>query len=120
MIRTLISTTAISASLLAVSPVHALGIGHSFFMRGEIVRVDAGGAVVCLGKVDGAHEGQVLEVYRQGHRFRRLVGHVEVDQVFDGHFAHIHITDGEMKKGYWVELKRSHKSDANSAIDKPQ
>jgi hypothetical protein len=27
-----------------------------------------------------------------------LVGHVEVDQIFDGHIAHIHITDGEMKK----------------------
>ena len=98
MISTLIATIAISASLLAVSPVHALGVGHSFFMRGEIVRVDASGAVVCLGRVDRAHEGQVLEVNRQGNRFCKLVGHVEVDQIFDGHIAHIHITDGEMKK----------------------
>lgn len=109
MIKKTFAATVTGILLMGISPAHAVGIGHSFFMRGEIVRVDAGGAVVCLGKIDGAHEGQVLEVYRLGYRFRKLVGHVEVDQVFDGHFAHIHATDGEVKKGYWVELKSSHK-----------
>ncbi|EPR16824.1 hypothetical protein M527_19300 [Sphingobium indicum IP26] len=34
------------------TPLLAQGIGHSLFMRGKIVRMDAGGTVACLGKAD--------------------------------------------------------------------
>ena len=104
-----------AALVVAVSPAYALGIGHSFFMRGEVVRVDSGGAVVCLGRLDGAHEGQVLEVYRQAHRYRKLVGLVEVDQIFDEHFAHVHIVEGDLKKSYWVSLPRNHNNPNNKS-----
>ena len=114
MMRKVLATVSMAAVVVAVSPAYALGIGHSFFMRGEVVRVDSGGAVVCLGRLDGAHQGQVLEVYRQAHRYRKLVGHVEVDQIFDEHFAHVHIVEGDLKKSYWFILQRHH----NSTTDK--
>ncbi|EGI53939.1 hypothetical protein SUS17_3240 [Sphingomonas sp. S17] len=76
------------------------------FMRGKIVRMDAGGTVACLGKADGAHIGQILEVYHATPRHRRLVGHVEVDQIFDDHYAHFRVRDGTLQKGDWVSLKR--------------
>lgn len=55
------------------SPLFAQGIGHSFFMRGKIVCMDAGGTVACLGKADGA----------------------EVGQIFDDHYAHFQVKDGK-------------------------
>ncbi|QJU58260.1 hypothetical protein HL653_11085 [Sphingomonas sp. AP4-R1] len=94
--------------LFGSTPLLAQGIGHTFFMRGKIVRMDAGGSVACLGKADGAQVGQILEVYHATPRHRRLVGRVQVDQIFDDHFAHFQVTDGTPQKGDWVRLKRSH------------
>lgn len=107
MTRTLHIATAASILLFGSAPLIAQGIGHSFFMRGKIVRMDAGGTVACLGKADRAKVGQVLEVYHATPRHRRLVGHVEVDQIFDDHFAHFQIVDGAPQKGDWVRLKRN-------------
>ncbi|MBC7504209.1 MAG: hypothetical protein H7267_00525 [Sandarakinorhabdus sp.] len=42
----------------------AAGIGHSFFMRGSVVRMENGTSTVCIGKTDGARVGQVLDVVR--------------------------------------------------------
>lgn len=106
MTRTLHIATAASILLFGSAPLIAQGLGHTFFMRWEIVRLDAGGVVACIGKADGAQVGQILEVSRAVGRFRRLVGHVEVDQIFDDHFAHFQITDGVPQKGDWVRLKR--------------
>lgn len=92
--------------LLGSTPLPAQGVGHTFFMRGKIVRFDAGGAVACLGKADRAQVGQILEVYRTAWRHRSLVGHVEVDQIFDDHFAHVQVVDGTPRKGDWASLKR--------------
>lgn len=97
---------AVGFLLFGSTPLLAQGIGHSLFMRGKIVRMDAGGTVVCLGKADGAHIGQILEVYHATPRHRRLVGHVEVDQIFDDHYAHFRVRDGTLQKGDWVSLKR--------------
>ncbi|MDX3910609.1 MAG: hypothetical protein QHC67_12435 [Sphingobium sp.] len=80
--------------LLGSAPLLAQGIGHSFFMRGKIVRMDAGCTVACLGKANGAQVGQILEVYHATPRHRRMVGHVQVDQIFDDHFAHFQVSDG--------------------------
>jgi hypothetical protein len=52
-----------------------------------------------------AHIGQIL-VYHATPRHRRLVGHVEVDQIFDDHYAHFRVRDGTLQKGDWVSLKR--------------
>lgn len=95
--------------LLLVSsiPLLARGIGHTFFMQGEIIRMDEGGMVACLGKADGAQVGQILEVYHASGRHRHMAGHVQADQIFDDHFAHFQVTDGTPQKGDWIRLKRT-------------
>lgn len=40
-------------AVAAQSTVSKPGIKHTFFMRGSVVKVDEGGIVVCVGKVDG-------------------------------------------------------------------
>lgn len=97
---------AIGLLLFGSTPLLAQGVGHTFFMRGKIVRMDAGGSVACLGKADGAQVGQILEVYHASYRHRRLVGHVEVDQIFDDHYAHFQVKDGTPQKGDWITLRR--------------
>lgn len=105
-------------SMLAASPVSAQGIGHTFFMRGSIVGTDSAGTVVCIGRADGAEVGQTLEVYRVVYRpgpskgqvnnySRQLIGHVQIDHVFDDHFAHVTVADGRPKKNDIVELRRN-------------
>lgn len=104
-------------SMLGASPVLAQGIGHTFFMRGSIVGTDASGTVVCIGKADGAEVGQTLEVYRVVYHpgaykgagpfyHRQLIGHVQIDHVFDDHFAHVTVQDGHPTKSDIVELRR--------------
>lgn len=107
MTKSLSIAAAASLLLLGSTSLVAQGIGHSFFMRGKIVRMDAGGTVACLGKADGAQVGQILEVYHATPRHRSLVGHVQVDQIFDDHFAHFEVTDGKPQKGDWVRLRHS-------------
>jgi hypothetical protein len=105
-------------SMLGASPVVAQGIGHTFFMRGSIVGADTAGTIVCIGRADGAEVGQSLEVYRMvpvpgpnkgaGSPFRRqLIGHVQIDHIYDEHFAHVTIQDGRPKKNDVVELRRN-------------
>jgi hypothetical protein len=99
------------------TPALATNIGHSFFMRGSIVAEDATGTVVCIGKEDGARVGQVLTVFHVtipagpqkgiGTGFRRdLVGHVRIDHIFGGHFAHVSVVDGKPAVNDIVELKK--------------
>ncbi|SCW90916.1 hypothetical protein SAMN02927924_03933 [Sphingobium faniae] len=54
-----------------------------------------------------AQVGQTLEVYHATLRHRRMVGHVQVDQIFDDHFAHFQVKDSTPQKGDWVRLKRN-------------
>lgn len=103
-------------AILAATPVFAQGIGHTFFMRGSIVEADSTGTVICIGKADGAEVGQSLEVYRVKSlpgpakgppSYRRdLVGHVTIDHIFDDHFAHVRVADGNPTKHDIVELRR--------------
>ena len=97
----------ISLLLVSSTPLLAQGVGHSFFMRDKIVRMYAGGEVACGGQADGAQVGQILEVYHATPRHRCMVGHVQVDQVFDDYFAHFQVTNGTPLKDDWVRLKRS-------------
>lgn len=105
-------------ALLSAVPAAAQGIGHTWFMRGSIVGTDDTGPVVCIGKTDGAEVGQVLEVYRNvpvpggsykgaGPAFRRqFVGHVRIDHIYDDHFAHVSVNDGNPAKHDIVELRK--------------
>lgn len=112
-------TMAFATSLLAAGvPASAQGIGHTWFMRGSIVGIDYRGPVVCIGRADGAEAGQVLDVYRPAPAYlgrrhtsqyrKKLVGHVAIDQVIDGHYARVSVVDGKPKKGDVVELQKHH------------
>lgn len=109
----------VGLSMLGATPVMSQGIGHTWFMRGSIVRIDSTGTVVCIGKADGAEVGQTLEVYRlvvhpgpnkgSGPTYHRQdVGEVRIDHVFDDHFAHVTVTKGRPARNDIVELQRSH------------
>lgn len=83
------------------------------FMQGQVLSVDANEIVVCIGKRDGAHDGQVLNVIRhlaeiavvEGAPFSRAqVGQVRIVDVYDDHYAHASIVTGEAKTGDMVEL----------------
>lgn len=104
-------------SMLGATPTFAQGIGHTFFMRGSIVDIDATGTVVCIGKADGAQVGQKLDVYRvkihpgpskspMPTYHRELIGHVTVDHIFDDHFAHVSVVDGDPSLHDVVELRK--------------
>lgn len=107
----------IGAALLAATPVVAQGIGHTLFMRGQVVAMEPSGTVICIGRADGAQPGQVLEVYRietrhnhksPGPDYRRIkVGAVTVTEVIDDHFARAQVTEGKIKKNDVVELRKS-------------
>lgn len=117
MLKTKISLAIASIAMPASVPVAAAGIGHSLFMRGSIVAEQAEGKVVCIGSEDGATVGQVLDVYRTvqnpgpskgvGPSFRREpAGHVRIDHVYDAHFAHVSVIDGNPAVHDIVELRR--------------
>lgn len=83
------------------------------FMQGQVLSVDANEIVVCIGRRDGAHDGQVLNVIRhladlavvEGAPFSRAqVGQVRIVDVYDDHYAHVSIVTGEAKTGDMVEL----------------
>ena len=98
----------IGAALLAATPVVAQGIGHTFFMRGQVVAMEPSGTVICIGRADGAQPGQVLDVYRSEPRTytRVKVGSITITEVIDDHFARAQVTDGRIKKNDMVELRK--------------
>ena len=97
----------IGAALLAATPVVAQGIGHTFFMRGQVVAMEPSGTVICIGRADGAQPGQVLDVYRLEYRHvhrseprtytRVKVGSITITEVIDDHFARAQVTDDIVK-----------------------
>lgn len=112
MMRKTVMFTLFGLALLGAQPAFAAGIGHSFFMRGQIVDKDDSGRVVCIGSADGAKVGQVLEVFRVKRTHAKtpsygltLVGHVTIDRIFDEHFAHVTVGDGTAAVNNVVELK---------------
>lgn len=92
------------------------GIGHSFFMRGTVVRAAGKQVVVCIGKADGAEAGQELTVVRVSEHphgpkgppmfQRKQVGKVRIDQVIDEHFANATVLSGTVLRNDLVELER--------------
>jgi hypothetical protein len=83
------------------------------FMQGQVLASDANEIVVCIGKRDGAENGQVLNVIRHVQKVgkpksspfgREDVGQVRIVDVYDEHYAHVAIITGEAKTGDMVEL----------------
>ena len=90
---------------------------HEYMMRGQILEIETGNVVVCVGKKDGAEVGQVLDVVRHvpasphaknaGPRFRREdVGTVKITSLFDEHYATAKVVKGSPKVNDTVELER--------------
>lgn len=92
------------------------GIGHTFFMRGTVVRAAGDQLVVCIGREDGAQPGQELTVYRVSEHphgpkgppmfQRKEVGTVRIHGVIDEHFANATVVSGRIKRNDIVELRR--------------
>lgn len=90
---------------------------HAYMMRGQILEIEPGSVVVCVGKKDGAEVGQVLEVVRHvptsphaknaGPRYRREdVGTVKITSLFDEHYATAEVVKGSPKVNDTVELEQ--------------
>jgi len=100
---------------LGAQPPWTAGIAHSLIMRGQIIDIQDGQPVVCLGSADGIKVGQIFEVYRvkrqhsdgktPGQIYRRdFTGHVKIDHIFNEHFAHAVVTAGSPALNDLVEL----------------
>lgn len=115
-------TFLLAALVMAATPIalptaaNAAGIGHSFFMRGQIVDMTGGVPTVCVGRSDGAKVGQTLDVVRVttipgtrgGSSFRREdVGKVRIDAIVDDHFARASVISGRPAKHDIVELRQN-------------
>lgn len=116
-ISRLYAAACLSLAAITVSqPLTAQGLGHTFFMRGQVVKAAGPDVVVCIGKADGAQVGQTLKVVRVIERpgppkgtaqfDRRDVGRVTITQIIDDHFARASIASGDVKKHDLVELHR--------------
>ncbi len=89
-------------------------IGHTVFMRGQILEVKDSTIVVCIGKADGASVGQELEVIHHsrvktspkgvGRFTREVIGKVRIDAIVDEHYAEATIIDGKAGEHDSVEL----------------
>lgn len=89
-------------------------IGHTVFMRGQILDVKDSTILVCIGKADGASVGQELDVIHHSRvktspkglsRFtREVIGKVRIDEIVDEHYAEATIIDGKASEHDSVEL----------------
>lgn len=114
--RYLIAIALLAAPAAAAFPTAAAaqGVKHTFFMRGSIVNVDGQGIVVCVGKIDGAQAGQVLNVYRNVYRpgrsgvnfTRTAIGTVRIRSSLNDHFSSASVLKGDVKVNDIVELER--------------
>ncbi len=88
---------------------------HEKLMKGQIVGADEGEVVVCIGKEDGAKEGQTLKVYRyaygntageEGFTYKRnYIGEVVIDAIVDDHFARASVSSGDVTLHDVIELE---------------
>jgi hypothetical protein len=88
---------------------------HTTRMQGQILDVEEGVAIVCIGTHDGAAVGQVLDVVRHvrrakgpkqvGNPFRReTVGSVRIAEIFDEHYSRADVVSGNPRANDSVEL----------------
>lgn len=94
----------------------APGIYHGWIMRGQVLSVEDGKGIVCIGKRDQARVGDVLTVVRQtpvttgGPRasgFRPVeVGQVRLAVIVDDHYSEYEVVKGRPQVHDTVELER--------------
>jgi len=100
---------------LGAQPPWTAGIAHSVIMRGQVIDIQKGEPVVCLGSADGAKVGQIFEVYRINRQRiegktpsqvygRDLIGRIRIDHIFNNHFSHAVVTAGSPAVHDVVEL----------------
>jgi hypothetical protein len=106
------------AALVGSAQAGEASFRHKYLMRGQILEMDTGALVICVGKEDGAEVGQVLDVVRHvpvigsnpkeaGPKFKQVdVGRVKVTSLFDDHYAMAEVVAGSPKVNDIVELKR--------------
>ncbi|MDO8418294.1 MAG: hypothetical protein Q7S87_19165 [Agitococcus sp.] len=107
---------ALILSAPAVSLAGPKAVYHSWIMRGQILSIEEGKTVICIGKHDRAKVGQVLEVIRHsasvagGNRAPALarvnVGQVRITKIFDEHYSEAEVVSGDLKTNDTVELER--------------
>ena len=109
----------LTSVLLATSACSSMqSARHEYLMRGQVVEVSGGSAVVCIGSKDGAQVGQELVVYKliaktsggsakSAQRWERVkVGSVRIAEVLDEHFATVQVISGPVEVNHVVELNR--------------
>lgn len=92
---------------------------HENIMRGQVIGIDNDEIIVCVGRENGAQEGQELQVRRyvwegaveDGDDNYRVyyIGTLKIKSVVNDHFARAVSTKGDVKKNDIVELKNDEK-----------
>lgn len=113
------AAAALAAIMLAAPAVSLAGpkaLYHGWIMRGQVLSVDSGKTVLCIGARDNAKVGQELDVIRQTPvpgakrtepNFRREnVGKVKITKIFDEHYSEAEVVSGDLKANDTVELER--------------
>ena len=88
---------------------------HEHMMSGQVVSVEGKSVVVCIGSVDGAQPGMVLEVFEveytgsitegNDNYSQKTVGEIRVDSIIDEHFARASIVKGNIEPNNVAELR---------------
>ena len=113
--RVALAALLLLATLPGVAMAGSAGFKHEFVMRGQVLELNAGTLVVCVGDQDGAQVGQVLNVVRHvrtagapkqvGPRYRRqAIGSIKITGLFDGHYADATVVQGKPQVNDTVEL----------------
>jgi hypothetical protein len=110
---------ALAAIMLAAPAVSLAGpkaMYHGWIMRGQVMSVEEGKTVLCIGKRDNAKVGQELDVIRQtlvpgakrteANYRRENVGKVKITKIFDEHYSEAEVVSGDLKVNDTVELER--------------
>lgn len=116
MLAGLLSTLMFALPVTASAEKSKSNIYHSWIMRGQVLSVENGKGIICIGKRDKAKVGDVLTVIRQtpvttgGPRasgFRPVeVGQVKVTSIVDDHYSEYEVVKGELQVNDTVELVR--------------
>jgi len=90
---------------------------HERYMRGSILKQSGDQYYLCIGKKEGAHVGQVLDVYRFTEISpavtaidapvwsKDLTGKISITEVVQEHYAKAKRIQGDVRKGDIAEIK---------------
>tara|TARA_R110001599_G_C12277316_1_gene663093 strand:- start:15243 stop:15596 length:354 start_codon:yes stop_codon:yes gene_type:complete len=88
---------------------------HNYMMSGQVVYVEDGKVVVCIGSEDGAKTGMVLDVFKVEYSgsmtdgtdnySKNAVGEIQIDSIIDEHFSRGSIVKGNIEPNNVAELR---------------